>query len=161
MQTRLKRTIGGVFTNSDMAAIRGAPLGQSSSSICITGLRGSLRTTQLGRTGVHVRVRRVGLRVTTTSSIGCTQRHRHVSSLQRFAGKVPIMTSKSALFCLFAGHNKCAPRRHTRVANTTVRRLKEHFGLHPSSISVSRSSVISSLVCNGGILLSLASRSTL
>lgn len=157
--TRLKGTIHRVLANSDITAQ--ATIQGSSSSMQVTSVGGRLRRTHLDRTGVHVRVRRVELGTFTTSSIGLTRRETHVSSLHRFAPKMPMIIRNSALFCLCAGHKKCAPLRQTRVVSTTVVRLNGQFALRPSSICVRDDSVMASLVCNGGIVTSFASRSKL
>lgn len=94
-----------VFKTSDLPN-SGITMATSSSSIRLSAIGGRLTTTQLGRTGLQVRVRRVGLTTCATSSIGLTDREQHVSSLHRRAQNIPIIMSKSALFCFCTGQKK-------------------------------------------------------
>lgn len=157
--TRLIRGIHR-FLNSSALGARSI-VEDSSSSTGVTSVGERLRATELGRTGVQVRVRRLGLRTCTTSSMGLIRRGLHVSSLHGFARNIPIIIRKSALFCVCTGQNKRAPRRQTIVGTATVARLNGQFGLGPSSLCLRDDSVIASLVCNSGMLTSFASRSKL
>lgn len=124
-------------------------------------LRESLREARLNEASMRMELEQVKLSMITADSLKLAQQQQRIDSLRQFTQGMPVVVDGDTLFYLYTKRGGYTPQQRAQMTSENIYNLGRQLNLHPDSVYIDSSDIISDLMYNQQVLISFTDQDAL
>lgn len=124
-------------------------------------LRESLREARLNEASMRMELEQVKLSMITADSLKLAQQQQRIDSLRQFTQGMPVVVDGDTLFYLYTKRGGYTPQQRAQMTSENIYNLGRQLNLHPDSVYIDSSDIISDLMYNQQVLISFSDQDAL
>lgn len=136
-------------------------LKRDSDSIRLAVLQKSLEEAQLNEANMRMEMEQMRLQTVLADSVKLAQQRQRIDSLRHFTKGVPVVVDKDTLFYFFAKRGGHSPQQRAQTAGEAILELGKRFNLNPDSVYIEYSDIVSDLMYDHKVLLTVTDQDAL
>lgn len=134
---------------------------RDSDSIRLSNLQKELEEARLNEANMRMEMEEMRLQVLSSDSVKLVQQRQRIDSLRQFTKGVPVVVEGDTLFFLYANRGGYTPQKRAKETAAVIEKVGKRFNLRPDSVSIEYSDVVSDLMYENEVLLSLTDQDAL
>lgn len=134
---------------------------KDSDSIQFVNLQKSLEEARLNEANMRMEIEQMKLLMIATDSIKLAKQKQRIDSLRQTTKGVPVVVDGDTLFYLYTKRGGHTPQQRARMTGEAIEELSKRFNLQPDSVSIDQSDIVSDLMYDHKVLLSLTDQDAL
>lgn len=142
----IQHILGGDSTTAASAKV--------SDSIRLKQMQGELEAARLNEANMRMEMEQLRLLSFSTDSLKRAEQRLRIDSLRRVTKGVPVIVENDTLFYLYAKRGAYTPQARAEMDATIITELGQRFILHPDSVYIENSDIVSDLVYGDKVIVS-------
>lgn len=152
---QLGKAVREIFGNdSAVAHATVASVSADSDTANINRLKKELQNARLNEANMRMEVELLKLQSYTADSVKLAQQKQRIDSLRLVTPGVPIVVEGDTLFSLFTKRGGYTPQQRAEMDVTAITALGKTFNLHPDSLYIENSDIVSDLMYGNKVIIS-------
>lgn len=160
VQAQLKEAVKNILLGDSMNV---EPISQKkdSNSILLVNLQRSLEEAHLSEANMRMEMEQMKLKMIAADSVKLALQRLRIDSLRHTVKGVPVIVEGDTLFYLYTKRGGYAPQQRAQMTSEAIEVLGKRFNLRPDSVYIDQSDIVSDLMYDTKVLLSLTDQDAL
>lgn len=161
VHAQLEQAVKKILSGDSLGGSHQTSLKKDSDSTRLESLRKLLDESKLNEANMRMEMEQMKLQMATVDSAKYIQQRARIDSLRKFTKGVPVVADGDTLFYLYTKRGGYAPQQRAQMTGEAIEELGKRFNLHPDSVSIDHSDIVSDLMYGNKVLLSLTDQDAL